>query len=35
MEELDALTSPASNPTLFSTTGCPDSFFAGKPFGPG
>ena len=35
MEELDALTSPDSNPTLFSTTGCPDSFFAGKPFGPG
>ena len=26
--ELDALTSPAGNPTLFSTTACPDSYFA-------
>ena len=28
MAELSALTSPAGNPTLFSTTACPDSFFA-------
>lgn len=28
MEELTAMTSPAGNPTLFSTTFCPDSFFA-------
>ena len=28
MRELDALRSPAGNPTLFSTTACPNSFFA-------
>jgi len=30
MEELDALTSPQDNPTLFSSTGCPDSFVMKK-----
>ena len=30
MAQLSALTSPAGNPTLFSSTGCPDSFFAPK-----
>jgi len=30
MKEIDALTSPNSNPTLFSSPGCPDSFFAKK-----
>jgi diketogulonate reductase-like aldo/keto reductase len=28
MAELNALTSPGGNPTLFSSTGCPGSFFA-------
>ena len=28
MAQLDGLTSPSGNPTLFSTTACPDSFFA-------
>jgi hypothetical protein len=28
MAELDALRSPPGNPTLFSSTFCPDSFFA-------
>lgn len=28
MRELDAMTSPGGNPTLFSSLGCPDSFFA-------
>lgn len=28
--ELSALRSPAGNPTIFSSTGCPDSFFAAK-----
>ena len=28
MAQLDAMTSPGGNPTLFSTTACPDSFFA-------
>ena len=27
---LDAMRSPAGNPTLFSSTGCPDSYFAAK-----
>ena len=30
MEELNALTSPQDNPTLFSSTGCPDSFVMKK-----
>ncbi|KAL3923194.1 MAG: hypothetical protein SGPRY_004302 [Prymnesium sp.] len=30
MAELNALTSPGGNPTLFSSTGCPNSFFASK-----
>ena len=30
MAELSALTSPGGVPTLFSSTGCPDSFFAGR-----
>ena len=28
MASLDAMTSPPGNPTLFSSTGCPDSYFA-------
>ena len=28
--ELTALRSPSGNPTIFSSTGCPDSFFASK-----
>ena len=27
MKELDALTAPDGNPTLFSTSACPNSFF--------
>lgn len=30
MKELNALTSPQDNPTLFSSTGCPDSFVMKK-----
>lgn len=30
MSELDMMTSPDGNPTLFSSTGCPNSFFADK-----
>lgn len=30
MEELDALTSPNDNPTLFSSAGCPDAFVMKK-----
>ena len=30
MKEIDGLTSPGGNPTLFSSLGCPDSFFANK-----
>ena len=28
MAALDEMTTPSGNPTLFSSTGCPDSFFA-------
>jgi len=30
MAQLDGLRSPAGNPTLFSSLGCPDSYFAAK-----
>uniref|UniRef100_A0A7S0J460 NADP-dependent oxidoreductase domain-containing protein n=1 Tax=Calcidiscus leptoporus TaxID=127549 RepID=A0A7S0J460_9EUKA len=30
MRQLSQMTSPAGNPTLFSSTGCPNSFFAAK-----
>ena len=30
MREIDGLTSPGGNPTLFSSLGCPDSYFASK-----
>ena len=30
MREIDAMTSPKGYPTLFSSPGCPDSFFSKK-----